>query len=214
MSRSCNNSPRFADKYLVIATSNENKFFEIRTALGPLKIPVNFLRDYNNIPESPETGSSFSENARQKADFYYGHLQQPLLAEDSGLVIPALHGFPGLHSARVGKDDAERISLILEKMRPVLDRSAYYVCSMIFRTAGGSFAAEGTCKGRILEAPEGNLGFGYDPIFQADDAPRPFGLMTIKEKSNYSHRASAVRKLIPEIQTYFSNHETATSERR
>lgn len=214
MSRSCNNSPRFADKYLVIATSNENKFFEIRTALGPLKIPVNFLRDYNNIPEAPETGSTFADNAREKAEFYFQHLQRPLLAEDSGLVIPALQGFPGLYSARIGKNDDERIRLVLEKMRNLSDRSAYYICSMVFKTAESSIEAEGICNGTLLQQPQGEQGFGYDPIFQPHDAARPFGLMTIKEKSNYSHRALAVQKLIPLIQKYFSSSEAATPQNR
>ena len=213
MNLSCNNSPRLADNALVIATSNENKFFEIRTALGPLKMPVNFLKDFAKIPEAPETGSTFAENARQKADFYFQHLNRPLLAEDSGLVIPALQGFPGLHSARIAKTDAERIRMVLEKMKQALDRSAYYVCSMAFRTAEGICEAEGVCKGTLLQEPDGEQGFGYDPIFKPEDAPRTFGNMTIKEKSNYSHRARAVHQLIPVIQSYFSQERAAGTAR-
>jgi XTP/dITP diphosphohydrolase len=213
MSLSCSNSPRLADNSLVIATSNENKFFEIRAALGPLKTPVNFLGDFAEIPEAPETGSTFAENARQKADFYFQHLNRPLLAEDSGLVIPALGGYPGLYSARVAKTDTERIGVILDKMKRVPDRFAYYICSMAFRTAEGIHEAEGICRGTLLMEPDGTQGFGYDPIFKPEDAPRSFGNMTIKEKSNYSHRARAVHQLIPVIQSYLSKERAARAAR-
>lgn len=199
MRRSCSNSPRSADKYLIIATHNQNKFFEIRLALGPLRVPIFSLKDFPDVPEAPETGNSFSENASMKADFYYEILRKPLLAEDSGLVIPALNGYPGIYSARIAGNDADRIGLILKKLRGAVDRSASYVCDMIFVTGKERESAEGICRGMIVEAPEGNQGFGYDPIFRPEESLKTFGQMTMKGKSNYSHRSQAVRKLLPQL---------------
>ena len=199
MRRSCSNSPRSADKYLIIATHNQNKFFEIRLALGPLRIPVFSLKDFPDVPEAPETGNSFSENARMKADFYYKILKKPLLAEDSGLVIPALNGYPGIYSARIASNDADRIALILQKLRDCADRSAAYVCGMVFSNGKESESAEGICRGMIVEAPKGNQGFGYDPIFKPEESLKTFGQMTMTEKSNYSHRARAVTRLLPRL---------------
>jgi XTP/dITP diphosphohydrolase len=199
MRRSCSNSRRSADKYLIIATHNQNKFFEIRLALGSFRVPVISLKEFPDIPEAPETGKSFSENARIKADFYYEILQKPLLAEDSGLIIPALNGYPGIYSARIAGNDPDRIALILEKLAGCADRSASYVCHMIFANGKETPSAEGICRGMIVEAPQGDQGFGYDPIFRPDESLKTFGQMTMKQKTNYSHRAQAVTRLLPKL---------------
>jgi XTP/dITP diphosphohydrolase len=199
MRRSCSNSPQSADKYLIIATHNQNKFFEIRLALGPFRVPVFSLKDFPDIPEAPETGNTFAENANIKAEFYYEILKKPLLAEDSGLVIRALDGYPGIYSARIAGNDADRIALILDKLRGRSDRSAYYVCHMALITGKARESAEGICRGMIVEVPEGDQGFGYDPIFRPEDSLKTFGQMTMKEKSNHSHRARAVRSLLPQL---------------
>ena len=199
MRRSCSNSPRSADKYLIIATHNQNKFFEIRLALGSFRVPVFSLKDFPDVPEAPETGNSFSENARMKADFYYEILQKPLLAEDSGLVIPALNGYPGIYSARIADNDADRIALILKKLEGSADRSASYICQMVFANGKETPSAEGICRGMIVEAPEGEQGFGYDPIFRPEESMRTFGQMTMKQKSNFSHRGHAVAQLLSRL---------------
>jgi len=201
MRGSCNNSPRSADRCLVVATSNSNKFFEIRSSFGQLgvRIQILSLRDFDDLPEAPETGSTFAENALQKARFYYSQLHHSVLAEDSGLVVPALDGFPGIHSARIAPDDPSRIRVILERLVSGMDRSAYYVCNMVFIHRDKVFAVEAKCAGTIVEAPEGEQGFGYDPIFRPESATKTFGRMTVKEKSQYSHRARAVQLIIPHI---------------
>ncbi len=201
MRGSCNNFPRSGDKCLVIATSNSNKFFEIRTSFGQLGIRIQILslRDFEAVPQAPETGNTFAENALQKAQFYYGQLHESVLAEDSGLVVPALDGFPGIHSARIAPDDSSRIRVILEQLIPGMDRSAYYVCSMALIHRDKVFAVEAKCAGTILHAPDGDQGFGYDPIFRPEEAVKTFGRMTVKEKSQYSHRARAVQLMIPHI---------------
>lgn len=201
MRGSCNNFPRSADRRLVVATSNSNKFFEIRSSFGQLgvRIQILSLRDFEDVPEAPETGNTFAENALQKARFYYGQLHQSVLAEDSGLVVPALEGFPGIHSARIAPDDPSRLRVVLEKLVPGMDRSAYYVCHMVFIHRDNVFAVEAKCTGTIVETPEGELGFGYDPIFRPESAHKTFGSMTVKEKSQYSHRARAVQLMIPYV---------------
>jgi XTP/dITP diphosphohydrolase len=201
---SCNNYRPSGDRLLLLATTNPNKFFEIRTALGQLGIPLCSLKDFPKIDESPETGSTFAENAAQKANYYWEKFQKPVMAEDSGLVIPSLDGFPGIYSARIGPDDTSRIGMVLDKLKNHdLDRRAYYICSIMLIVNGASYTVEGRCDGSILEVPDGTQGFGYDPIFLPDGALRSFGRMSIKEKSQYSHRAQAVHKIIPYLISEF-----------
>jgi XTP/dITP diphosphohydrolase len=204
MVSSCNNYRPSGDRLLLLATTNQNKFFEIRTALGQLGIPLCSLKDFPQIEEAPETGSTFAENAAQKANYYWEKFQKPVMAEDSGLVIPSLDGFPGVRSARIGPDDHSRIGVVLDELQySDLDRRAYYICSIMLIVNNMRYAVEGRCDGSILEAPDGTQGFGYDPIFLPDGALRPFGRMSIKEKSQYSHRAQAVHKIIPYLISEF-----------
>src|SRR5262245_58250600 len=132
MESSCNNYRPSGDRVLLLATTNQNKVFEIRTALGQLGIPLCSLKDFPKIPESPETGSTFAENAAQKANYYWEKFGKPVLAEDSGLVIPSLGGFPGVESARIGTDDNFRMETVLNKLKdPSLSRRGYYICNIM-----------------------------------------------------------------------------------
>jgi XTP/dITP diphosphohydrolase len=201
---SCNNYRPSGDRLLLVATTNQNKVFEIRTALGQLGIPLCSLKDFPQVAEAPETGSTFAENASQKANYYWAKFQKPVLAEDSGLIIPSLGGFPGVQSARIGPDDQSRIEIVLDKLKnPELNRKAYYICSIMLIVNGSHYAVEGRCDGTLLETPDGTQGFGYDPIFLPDGALRPFGRMSIKEKSQYSHRAEAIHRVIPYLISEF-----------
>lgn len=201
---SCNNYRPSGDRLLLLATTNPNKVFEIRTALGQLGIPLCSLKDFPPVPEAPETASTFAKNAAQKANYYWEKFHKPVLAEDSGLVIPSLGGFPGVQSARIGVDDNSRIQIVLDKLKnPGPDRRAYYICSIMLIVNNTQYAVEGRCDGTLLEAPDGAQGFGYDPIFLPDGALRPFGRMSIKEKSQYSHRAQAVHRIIPHLISEF-----------
>jgi XTP/dITP diphosphohydrolase len=200
----CNNYRPSGDRLLLVATTNQNKVFEIRTALGQLGIPLCSLKDFPQVAEAPETGSTFAENASQKANYYWAKFQKPVLAEDSGLIIPSLGGFPGVQSARIGPDDQSRIEIVLDKLKnPELNRKAYYICSIMLIVNGSHYAVEGRCDGTLLETPDGTQGFGYDPIFLPDGALRPFGRMSIKEKSQYSHRAEAIHRIIPYLISEF-----------
>lgn len=212
MKDSCNNSPPSTGKYLILASTNRNKFFEIRTALGHTGIPLYSLSDFPEVPEAPETGHTFAENALQKARYYHAHFGKPVLAEDSGLVIPALGGFPGIHSARVAPTDPIRIAIILERLRELQAsraaedsslRNAYYFCSIAAIVNEEVIEAEGRCDGVLIEQPEGELGFGYDPIFRPEGLTKTFGKMSIKEKSQYSHRARAIHAVLPRLLEVF-----------
>jgi XTP/dITP diphosphohydrolase len=206
MKGSCNNSPPSSGKYLILASTNRNKFFEIRTALGHTAIPLCSLAEFPPIPEAPETGETFAQNAMQKAEYYFRHFHKPVLSEDSGLVIPALDGFPGVNSARIAPDDPSRIALVLDRMREhPAERHAYYVCSVVVLWDGEPIAAEGRCDGILTEEPDGDLGFGYDPIFRPEGHRKTFGRMSIKEKSQYSHRGRAIHAILPQLLELFRN---------
>ena len=226
---------------LVIATYNPGKFAELRSGLEVLGIPLLSLNDFANIPEAPETGETFSVIAHNKAKYYFDRLNERrhsagiserrlsagVLAEDSGLVIPSLEGYPGIFSARVGKTDEERIRVVLDKLHSTQDRSAYYHCSMVFITTTGEIETEGRCYGTIAKTPSGNLGFGYDPIFVPQNdfttentesteisssifsvssvpsvvkkSNRTFGETPLSEKAAISHRGRALQEMIPRI---------------
>lgn len=203
MSGFCNNSPPPDGKLLVVATTNDNKFFEIRSALGAIAIPLYTLHKFPPVTVPEETGITFMENAKIKAEAYFRELKRPVLAEDSGLVVPALDGYPGIHSARIAATDPERIRIILEKLGPGMDRAAAYVCSMVFIMDGRLHEVEASCTGWIVREPVGERGFGYDPIFQPAGSPKTFGQMSIKEKSNYSHRGKAAQLMIPHLLSAF-----------
>jgi XTP/dITP diphosphohydrolase len=212
MNDSSSSSHPSTDKFIIFASFNANKFLEIRNILQPNHIPVRFLQDFPEVPEAPETGSSFAKNAKQKAEFYSRYFHQPLLAEDSGLVIPSLNGYPGIHSARIAADDASRIRVILSRLRELENpaaravqppedlRRAYYVCSLFFLTQSSPYQVEDRCEGTITREPRGNLGFGYDPIFQPDGSSKSFGEMNVSEKETFSHRGKALRKMLPYLQ--------------
>jgi XTP/dITP diphosphohydrolase len=186
---------------LVIATYNAGKLRELQAGLQNYGFRLLSLSDFPGIPEAPEDGDSFSEIALKKAQFYAEQTGSAVLAEDSGLVIPVLNGYPGIFSARIGDTDAERIRIILEKMKVHKDRSAYYHCSMVYLSSTHQLETTGRCDGTITDAPRGNLGFGYDPIFQPENTDRTFAEMTVAEKAPLSHRGRALSQMIALLRT-------------
>jgi XTP/dITP diphosphohydrolase len=186
---------------LLFATSNRGKAREIRQILDGLPLDLLFLSDVGNPPEVPETGTTFEENARLKAQGY-----APLLpggyvaAEDSGIVVPALGGEPGVYSARYGglATDGERNELLLRRMEGLQGdaRKAYYEAVVVLLLPeGGERVFRGRVYGRIAEAPLGTGGFGYDPIFFHPPSGTTFGRVSPEEKHCHSHRGQAVRAL-------------------
>jgi XTP/dITP diphosphohydrolase len=189
-------------KKIVIATSNRGKFLELQDGLKHLNLPLHSLQEFPEVEEAREVGTDFNEIARNKAKFYYERLHLPVLAEDSGLLIPSLEGFPGIFSARIAPTDTERIQIILAKLLGKTDRSAFYYCSMVFLDSKGMMESNGRCDGQIMETPRGSLGFGYDPIFSPEKTGKTFGEMDLQEKAQYSHRGRALRQLLTQLRNW------------
>lgn len=189
---------------LVIATQNRGKVAEIDMALKGFPVQVRNLNDFGPIPEVVEDGKTFEENAYKKASFTARVLGRPALADDSGLVIDALGGAPGVFSARYageGATDEQRCMRILERMRAMTDRRASFHCVIsIAVPAGPALTYEGECHGLIAEAPSGSNGFGYDPIFTFPPLARTFAQLSKEEKNRVSHRGKALGQLREEFE--------------
>ena len=187
---------------LLVATTNPNKLREIRAIMAGLDIALDGLEAFPPIAEPEETGRTFAENARQKARYYSSCLGVPAVAEDSGLEIDGLGGEPGVHSARYGGTAAEsyaqKFALVYAGLRDrdALRSPARFVCALA--VADGPrmvFEARGTVEGRISDAPLGEGGFGYDPIFFYPPLGRTLAQLAEHEKSLVSHRGQAFRQL-------------------
>ncbi len=183
---------------LLIASQNPGKAREIAALLKGLPVQVRSLADFPGVVLPEETGETFAANAALKAATVSRATGEWALADDSGLVVPALEGAPGLHSARVAETDEGRIAWLLERMadRPAPEREAYFVCVVVLTDPEGKVRGtwEGRVEGRILEAPRGAGGFGYDPVFFYESAGRSFAEMTREEKAAVSHRGQALRQ--------------------
>jgi len=187
---------------LLVATTNAGKLAELRELLAPLGYELVGLADLPAIPEAVEDGATFAENARAKALHYARAAELDTLADDSGLEVHALDGAPGVRSARFAGEhatDVDNNALLLERLAGRDDRRARFVCALCLVERGDvSLETQGVCAGRILEAPRGNGGFGYDPLFVPEDAPSPersFAELTRAEKQGFSHRGRALTVL-------------------
>jgi XTP/dITP diphosphohydrolase len=197
---------------LLVATTNRDKLVEIRRLLGPTQIELFTLRDVPPVPEPEETGTTFEENARLKARYYDARL--PLdptgprytVAEDSGLVVDALDGEPGIHSARFVRPDApyaEKFAEIYRRLdeRPDRARTARFVCALAVVHAGAVvFEATGTIEGEIARTPRGTGGFGYDPIFHYPPYGVTLAEVSQEQKLAVAHRGAAIRQLAAWLQ--------------
>jgi len=196
---------------LLIGTNNNGKIREFRSLLCGL--PAKLL-DVSQIPSSvdvEETGETFAENARIKAIAYAASSGVVALSDDSGLVVDALDGRPGIRSARYGGKGtsfADKMSLLLNELAasPSPGRGASFVCSMAVADPEGHILAEseGICSGVIASEPRGAGGFGYDPVFIPDGFEFTFGELPETIKSKISHRARAIEQIMP-----FLRHLTA-----
>jgi len=186
---------------LVVATGNAGKLAECAAFLTPAGFEV---LDLSAIPDAApveETGSTFEEKARLKAEDYSLHTPHLVLADDSGLEVDALGGAPGVHSARYGGpelSDPERCTLLLSELSGVPDaeRTARFRCVLAVARSGRTLATfDGVVEGIILRAPRGANGFGYDPIFFHPPSGRGFAELTRAEKQAVSHRGRALRAM-------------------
>jgi XTP/dITP diphosphohydrolase len=197
---------------LVLGTTNHGKLRELLELLEPHGIGCTCLAGFAAAVDVDETGATFAENAELKAISQAVALGRWVLAEDSGLVVPALGGAPGVLSARFSGPaeaadretvDRRNSALLLERLagHSGRERSAHYACHAALADPGGRVVAvaAGTCHGRIAESPAGSGGFGYDPLFIVSEYHRTFGELPPAVKSVISHRARAMRAMLPLI---------------
>ena len=184
---------------LVIATGNPGKTAEIRDLLKDFPINIKNLDDFGPIPPVVEDGDTFEENAYKKASFVSKILGYPALADDSGLVVDALDGAPGVYSARYAGEnatDVQRYTKLLEEMKGRANRKAVFECVISLAVpTGAALTYEGRCEGLIAEEPAGDGGFGYDPVFYYPPLKKTFGELSREEKSRVSHRGKALGEL-------------------
>ena len=186
---------------LLIATTNPHKIAEIRRMLDGLDIEFVTLDAWPRLEPPAETGTTFEENARAKAEYYARATAQLTVAEDSGLEIDALGGAPGIHSARYGGEETsypEKFALLYRALASAkaLDSPARFVCAAALTTPTEIlFEARGTIEGRVAPEPKGSNGFGYDPIFFYPQYNRTLGEVSAEEKLAVSHRGHAFREV-------------------
>lgn len=194
-------------KQLVVATRNKGKIVEINALLTGLVDQISSAADFADFPETVEDGSTFEENALKKAREAAHFSGLPALADDSGLVVDALNGRPGVFSARYagdGADDIANNTLLLQELRDVSEdcRHSAFVCVLAYVTPEGvEQLFTGRVSGRILSDPRGAGGFGYDPLFLVESFGRSMAELTLAEKNSVSHRAQAFRKFREYLET-------------
>lgn len=184
---------------LVIATRNRGKTAEIEALLKDHPVKIKNLKDFGPIPEIEEDGESFDDNAYKKASFAARVLGFPALADDSGLVVEALSGAPGVFSARYGGEnltDEERCVRLLNEMKGKTNRRAFFECVIsVAVPTGNALTYEGRCEGIIADRQYGTNGFGYDSVFYYPPFKKTFAEMSMEEKSGVSHRGKALNEL-------------------
>ena len=190
---------------LVLATNNAHKLSEIRQILGDRFEEILSLRDLGITQDIAETGSTLKENAIIKAATIMKLTGLPTLADDTGLMVDALNGEPGVYSARYAgeqHDDKANVAKLLKNLEPYKgkERSAHFVTCMVIAYPNGKIkSVEGRTDGEITTSPSGNNGFGYDPVFYSYDLKKVFAEATPEEKNSVSHRGRALQKIIPII---------------
>jgi XTP/dITP diphosphohydrolase len=195
---------------ILIATSNPGKLRDFAGAALRHGVEIAGLPDFSSLPPVIEDGLTFEANARKKAEAYSRYVPgETVVADDSGLEIDALHGAPGVHSARyaaaqpdkaeANTDDETNNARVLRELKdvPRAQRTGRFVCVLAAARDGKTLATfRGTAEGIILDAPQGANGFGYDPLFYFPQINKAFAELTAEEKSQYSHRGAAFRKFL------------------
>lgn len=189
---------------LVLATRNPGKTRELMAMLEDFPIDIKNLSDFGPIPEIEEDGDTFDANAYKKASLTARYLGFATIADDSGLMVEALKGEPGVYSARyAGEDatDAANNAKLLSAMEGVENRKAAFQCAIsIAVPTGQALSYEGRCEGEILAEPRGEKGFGYDPLFFCPDLGKTFGEADLGEKGRVSHRGRALIEVRAEFE--------------
>ena len=188
---------------LVLATRNKGKIAKFKTLFSGFPIEMKSLNDFGPIPGVVEDGKTFEDNAYKKAHFTAKILGFPALADDSGLVVEALGGQPGVFSARYageGAGDEANILKLLKAMEGVSDRRAAFECVIAIAVPRGpALIYSGRCEGEIARGRTGKNGFGYDSVFFYQPLGKTFAEMSQEEKNRVSHRGKAMAKLLDEF---------------
>ncbi len=205
--RNCNNKGEHAMQF-IIATQNQHKLAEMQRMLQPLGITVCTAE----LPPVAETGTTFAENALLKARSACDYTGQPAIADDSGLIVDALNGAPGVYSARYAgpnaTDEQNNAKLLAALQNVPAPHAARFMCAVccVFPN-GDRITAQGSCEGEIALAPAGSGGFGYDPLFLVGQ--RSFAQLTDAEKDQLSHRGKALAQFYEQLQTYLNTNKGA-----
>jgi len=202
------------NKEILIATTNLGKVREIEPLLRELGfLEIKTLKDVPPIPQAEEKGKTFLENALEKAKYYAQHFNILTLADDSGLEVEALGGAPGVYSSRFAGEnstDEENIKKLLKLLEGVSfeKRKARFVCVIVvYHPSGKWIYSQGEWEGYIAEKPRGKEGFGYDPVFLVPEynLQKTAAELTKEEKNKISHRAKAIRALVPKLKEFLEN---------
>ncbi len=183
---------------IVLATHNPDKVVEIRAALSDIPIRLLTLEVFPKAPHVVEDGETLEANAVKKARAIHEHTGLPALADDTGLMVTALKGEPGVYSSRYAGPNAsydDNRRKLLTAMEGVTERSAEFRAVIAFANASGIQAVQGSCAGTIATTPRGRGKFGYDPIFIVDGVGKTFAEMSLAEKNLVSHRGRALRAM-------------------
>jgi len=192
---------------LVVASTNMHKVRELRSLLRSLHFDLLSLRDFPNYVPPKETGKTLEENVKLKAHFAAKALKKWVLADDSGLVVPALQGLPGVNSssfAGEGATDLENRKKLLSMMQGLYEtqRQAYFECYLcLVSPEGKEKLFHGKCEGYIVEVPRGAAGFGYDAIFRKHEYSKTFAELDEEVKNKISHRRKAFDRLLPYLES-------------
>ncbi len=196
-------------KTILIATKNKGKAKEFEALFYPKGYKVLTLLDMDDHLDVEETGKTFEENAKLKAETISSYYNLPVLADDSGLMVDALDGRPGIYSARYAgeeKNDESNLQKVLAELKDIPDdeRTARFYCALAFAIPGEETRLyKGTIEGRITKEPKGSNGFGYDPIFYVPSKEKTMAELSADEKNEISHRAQAIRYLANDLDKIF-----------
>ncbi|MEF2292724.1 MULTISPECIES: XTP/dITP diphosphatase [Virgibacillus] len=188
-------------KKIIIATKNKGKAKEFKELFAAYELEAISLNELDGIPDVEETGSTFKENAALKVEQIASVLSLPVIADDSGLMIDALDGKPGVYSARYAgedKSDQANIDKVLTELHnvPEVKRTAHFICVLAVAIPGSATTYyTGYCHGRIAHSPIGKNGFGYDPIFIPKGFQQTMAQLSQEEKNAISHRRNALKEL-------------------
>ena len=188
---------------IVFATNNQHKLSELRRIVGE-RFHILSLSDIGCHDDIPETADTLAGNALQKARYVKEHYGYDCFADDTGLIVDALGGAPGVYSARYagpGHDSVANMRLLLDNMKGVTDRSARFVTVIALILNGCELTFEGRVEGEILTEPQGEGGFGYDPVFRPEWGQLSFAMMSADAKNAISHRGRATAALMKYLDT-------------